>query len=84
LPDTNIHLVKVRSAQQMFEATQTHFYDADIIVLAAAVADYTPATVADKKIKKKEATFNIELAKTIDIAKTLGAEKQEHQILVLP
>jgi len=82
LPDTHIHLVKVRSAQQMFEATQTHYYDADIIILAAAVADYTPATVADKKIKKKEATFNIELAKTIDIAKTLGAEKQEHQILV--
>jgi phosphopantothenoylcysteine decarboxylase/phosphopantothenate--cysteine ligase len=81
-PDTSINVVKVRSAQEMFIATEKHFQAADIIILAAAVADYTPATVADKKIKKKEATFNIELTKTIDIAKTLGEQKRENQLMV--
>jgi phosphopantothenoylcysteine decarboxylase / phosphopantothenate---cysteine ligase len=81
-PDSSIDLVKVRSAKEMFEATQNHFEDADIIVLSAAVADYTPAVVADKKIKKKEDTFNIELTKTVDIAKTLGASKRPEQLMV--
>jgi phosphopantothenoylcysteine decarboxylase / phosphopantothenate---cysteine ligase len=81
-PDSSINLVKVRSAKEMFEATKTSFDEADIIVLSAAVADYTPAVVADKKIKKKEETFNIELTKTIDIAKTLGASKRSDQLLV--
>jgi phosphopantothenoylcysteine decarboxylase / phosphopantothenate---cysteine ligase len=82
LPDDSIHLVKVRSAKEMFEASQKYFTDSDIIILAAAVADYTPATVADKKIKKKEETFNIELTKTVDIAKTLGQQKRDNQMMV--
>lgn len=81
-PDTSINLVKVRSAKEMYEATKTHFNDADIIILSAAVADYTPAVVAEKKIKKKEDTFTIELTKTTDIAKTLGALKRPEQLLV--
>ncbi|MEY4538789.1 MAG: bifunctional phosphopantothenoylcysteine decarboxylase/phosphopantothenate--cysteine ligase CoaBC [Bacteroidota bacterium] len=81
-PDSSINLVKVRSAKEMFEATQMYFEEADIIVLSAAVADYTPAVVADKKIKKKEETFNIELTKTVDIAKTLGATKRPDQLMV--
>ncbi len=81
-PDVSINLVKVRSAKEMYEATKSHFEDADIIVLSAAVADYTPAMVADKKIKKKEDTFNIELTKTVDIAKTLGASKRPEQLMV--
>lgn len=82
LPDDSINLVKVRSAKEMFEASEKHFSDSDIIILAAAVADYTPATVADKKIKKKEETFNIELTKTVDIAKTLGQQKRDNQMMV--
>ena len=81
-PDMSINLVKVRSANEMFEATKKYFEDADIIVLSAAVADYTPAVVAEKKIKKKEDTFTIELTKTVDIAKTLGATKRLDQLLV--
>ena len=81
-PDSSINLVKVRSAKEMFEATKSYFEQADIIVLSAAVADYTPAVVADKKIKKKEDTFNIELTKTVDIAKTLGDIKRPEQLMI--
>jgi phosphopantothenoylcysteine decarboxylase / phosphopantothenate---cysteine ligase len=81
-PDSTINLVKVRSAKEMYEATKGYFEQADIIVLSAAVADYTPAVVADKKIKKKEDTFNIELTKTTDIAKTLGQSKRPEQLMV--
>lgn len=81
-PESSIELVKVHSAQQMFEATQIRFAEADIIILAAAVADYTPVVVADHKIKKKESTFLLEMTKTTDIAATLGKQKQENQIIV--
>lgn len=81
-PDMSINLVKVRSAKEMFEASQKYFEEADIIILAAAVADYTPLVVADKKIKKKEDTFIIELTKTTDIAKTLGQQKRPEQLMV--
>ena len=81
-PDASIKLVKVRSAQEMYEMTKMYFNEADIIVLSAAVADYTPTVVADKKIKKKENSFTIELTKTTDIAKTLGQIKRTTQLMV--
>lgn len=81
-PDESINLIKVHSAQEMYIATQANFEEADIIILAAAVADYTPAMVADKKIKKKEDTFSIELVKTTDIAKTLGKQKRSDQLMI--
>lgn len=77
-----VKVEKVQSAQQMFEATTKYFAESDIVVLSAAVADYTPLHVADKKIKKKEDTFNIELTKTTDIAATLGQQKKSGQIIV--
>lgn len=79
---SGIKIEKVQSAKQMFEATEKHFSQSDIIILSAAVADYTPAVVADKKIKKKEDHFNIELTKTIDIAATLGKQKRDNQLIV--
>ncbi len=82
LPDERIQLIKVHSAKEMFEAAQSVFPEANVTILAAAVADYTPTTVADKKIKKKEDSFTIELTKTIDIAKTFGQQKQAQQLLV--
>ncbi|MFD2936466.1 bifunctional phosphopantothenoylcysteine decarboxylase/phosphopantothenate--cysteine ligase CoaBC [Spirosoma flavum] len=82
LPAPGIRRVDVRSAQEMFEATQVAFADADIVVLSAAVADYTPAYPADRKIKKKEAVFSLELTQTIDIAATLGAQKRPGQLLM--
>ena len=82
LPDPSVHRVSVHTAQDMFEATQTAFSDADILVLSAAVADYTPAHPADRKIKKNETLFSLELTKTIDIAATLGARKQPGQLMM--
>jgi phosphopantothenoylcysteine decarboxylase/phosphopantothenate--cysteine ligase len=80
----DIQRIDVRSAAEMYEASQAHFAQADIIVLAAAVADYTPKTVAKTKIKKKEGenNFTIELVKTVDIAKTLGEQKQASQLMI--
>ncbi len=82
LPAPTVQRINVRSAQEMFEATEAAFVDADIVVLSAAVADYTPAHPADRKIKKKESVFSLELIKTIDIAATLGAHKQPGQLLM--
>jgi phosphopantothenoylcysteine decarboxylase / phosphopantothenate---cysteine ligase len=56
--------------------------DYDIAVMAAAVADYTPVTVSDTKIKKTEAGLDLSLKKTKDILKTLGTNKKENQVLV--
>jgi phosphopantothenoylcysteine decarboxylase/phosphopantothenate--cysteine ligase len=81
-PDVSINLLKVRSAQEMYETCVQQVEMADIIILAAAVADYTPAVVAEKKIKKKEESFTIELTKTKDIAKVLGQAKRDNQLLV--
>lgn len=78
----NVHVIKVQSAAQMYEACLAQFNDATITVMSAAVADYTPLSVANEKIKKKEDTFNIELTKTKDILKSLGAIKTDNQILV--
>jgi phosphopantothenoylcysteine decarboxylase / phosphopantothenate---cysteine ligase len=77
-----INIEKVQSAREMYDAAAQYFDESDIIILSAAVADYTPAVVADKKIKKKEDHFNIELTKTIDIAATLGKHKRAGQIIV--
>jgi phosphopantothenoylcysteine decarboxylase/phosphopantothenate--cysteine ligase len=78
----SIQVIDVKSAEEMYEAASKVFPTADVIILAAAVADYTPKIVAIEKIKKKTAEFAIELRKTIDIAATLGQQKQAHQIMV--
>jgi phosphopantothenoylcysteine decarboxylase / phosphopantothenate---cysteine ligase len=76
----HIKVIKVGSAQQMFDACDAIFDKMDIAVLAAAVADYRPANVATEKIKKKTEDFSLELVKTIDIAATLGKRKRADQI----
>jgi phosphopantothenoylcysteine decarboxylase/phosphopantothenate--cysteine ligase len=78
----NIELIRVTNAQSMYEASKKHFPKSQISVLAAAVADYRPKTVADKKIKKKDKTLTIELEKTTDIAATLGKTKKKKQLLI--
>lgn len=82
LPHPAVQRIDVRSAQQMFEAARAAFADADVTILNAAVADYTPAHPADRKIKKKEPSFTIELTKTVDIAATLGQQKRPGQWLM--
>lgn len=78
----SIKHISVTSAQQMLDACELQFTGTDICVMSAAVADYTPVEVSDIKIKKKTGSFSIELKKTTDILKTLGAKKQANQILV--
>ena len=77
----NISLVPVVSASDMAEAVFTHFEKADILIMAAAVADYTPKTVADQKIKKADGGMTIELARTTDILGTLKDRKREGQFI---
>ena len=76
-----VERVDVLSAQEMYEATTKAFAEADGAVMCAAVADYTPATVATEKIKKQEGDMSIPLKRTQDIAAALGAVKGE-RILV--
>ena len=76
-----IEVVKVVSASQMYDAVHSHFDATDIAILSAAVADYRPINVSDTKIKKKEATFAIELEKTKDILASIGKIKK-NQFLV--
>lgn len=82
IQNKNIHITRVTSADEMYSAADAAFNDSDIIILVAAVADYKPATVAQNKIKKSDEVFSLDLVKTVDIAATLGARKQKHQIMV--
>ena len=59
----------------MYEAVTSRFADMDILVMAAAVADYRPATVADDKIKKKDGDLSIPVERTADILGTIGPQK---------
>lgn len=77
-----IQVLHVTSAQEMYNTVHAHFNETDIAVLAAAVADYKPATVADQKIKKSEVVFNLELTRTKDILASLGEIKDPEQLLV--
>jgi len=76
-----IHRVDVISAEDMYQAAHQYFKDSNIAILAAAVADFKPATISNQKIKKKEASLTIELTKTKDILASLGEQKQQ-QFLV--
>lgn len=80
-PPMFTQVVHVTSAQEMFEAVTAHAPDCDIILKAAAVADYTPATTADTKLKKSDADLCIPLRRTQDILQYLGIHKSEGQFL---
>ena len=76
-----VETVDVVSAQDMYEAVTSRAKDMDIIVKAAAVADYRPATLADNKIKKQDGDMAIPLARTKDILGALGENKRPGQFL---
>ena len=76
-----VKLVPVKSAAEMFEAVTSLSGDQDIIVKAAAVADYRPAEVADEKVKKKDGDLSIRLERTEDILAWLGEHRREGQFL---
>jgi phosphopantothenoylcysteine decarboxylase/phosphopantothenate--cysteine ligase len=77
----NVKQVYVQTAHDMYEATAPLFDAADVAILAAAVADYTPANVVDQKIKKKESALPIELSPTVDILKSLGEVKKSQKLI---
>jgi phosphopantothenoylcysteine decarboxylase / phosphopantothenate---cysteine ligase len=78
----NINITNIQSAEEMFNAAVEKFPAADIAVMSAAVADYTPTEISSKKIKKSTDTFVVELTKTKDILKTLGQQKKKEQLLI--
>lgn len=77
----NITLVRVKSADEMYNEVHKHYAHFDIAICAAAVADYKPKTIADQKIKKNDAEMQITLVKNKDILFSLG-EQKKHQFLV--
>ena len=74
-----IDYVQERSAGDMFEAMKERFLDNDIIIKAAAVADYTPSTYNEEKTKKKDDDMSIPLTRTQDILKYMGEHRREGQ-----
>ena len=82
LPGNGIKSVRVNTAEEMYAACIKQFDRSDIGVMAAAVADYTPLKVASTKVKKTSDELVIELKKTKDILKSLGANKSSKQVLV--
>lgn len=79
--DNKIHLHRVVSAQQMYEAAVAQFETCDMAILAAAVADYTPAEVAPQKIKKKGDELILTLIPTVDILASLGKLKTTQKLI---
>jgi phosphopantothenoylcysteine decarboxylase/phosphopantothenate--cysteine ligase len=82
LKDNSIKRIDVKSAEEMYNACLTQSSSADIIVMAAAVADYKPDAVADGKIKKKNNPLAVTLVPTQDILAELGSSKKKNQLLV--
>lgn len=78
---TGVEVVDIRSAQEMYDAVTSRFAQQDIVIKAAAVADYRPATVAEQKMKKSDDDMSIALERTKDILAYLGSHKQPHQTL---
>ena len=78
----NVKKVKITSTNDMFEAVKNNFKDCDFIIKAAAVSDYTPVQVFDKKVKKQDGNLTIEFQRTQDILKYVGDNKQEGQKVI--
>ena len=78
----NIRRIDVTSAGEMYEASISEFDNADIGILSAAVADYSPREISKQKIKKKTNTLSIDLKPTKDILAELGSRKRKNQFLV--
>ncbi len=77
----NITLISIVSAQEMYKSTHEHYAAAEIVICAAAVADYTPKVIASQKIKKSEGILQIDLVKTKDILYSLGQAKKDQYLV---
>ena len=80
-PPMFVNVIPVKSAEDMYNAVTERSDEMDIIIKAAAVADYTPITTADSKIKKADGDMKIELKRTKDILKHLGQNRREGQFI---
>lgn len=80
-PPPFVTTIKIRSALEMLQAVASSYADADMIFMAAAIADYTPANYADNKIKKKDGDMSIPLNRTQDILAWLGEHRTEQQVI---
>ncbi len=79
--NNSVKVVRVTSAQEMYDACHEYYNEVDVAIAAAAVADYRPKNVANQKIKKNESTFSIELEKTKDILASLGEQKKKQFLI---
>jgi len=83
LPENkDIAIVKVTSAEEMYNAAIRFFASTNIAVMSAAVADYTPVVFSDEKIKKKDDDLSVQFRKTKDILKELGESKAKSQVVI--
>lgn len=80
-PPVGVNLIPVISAEDMFDAVTSRFGEQDIIVKAAAVADYRPADVSQEKVKKSDSQLCLELSRTRDILQYLGDHRRQDQFL---
>lgn len=78
----DIHRIDVESCEEMYQAATQAFEQSDAAILCAAVADFRPSEVADKKIKREKDDLELRLVPTHDIAAALGKMKQKHQRIV--
>jgi len=76
-----VNVINIKSAKDMYEAVISHADKQDIIIKAAAVADYRPVSISNEKIKKKDSEMSIDLERTDDILSYLGQHKKEHQFI---
>ncbi len=81
LPSKQIKLIKINTAQEMYNTVVNHFDHFDALVMAAAVADYTPLNKFSGKIKKQGKPLTIELKPTIDILKSMGKRKKKQVVV---
>lgn len=81
MPPPFVRTIEIESAEDMYNAVMSNAASSDIIVKAAAVADYRPKKPADNKIKKKDEGMIIELERTKDILKTLGENRRDNQFV---
>jgi phosphopantothenoylcysteine decarboxylase/phosphopantothenate--cysteine ligase len=78
----DVEVVRVESAEQMHDAVLARFGNTDVVVMAAAVADFRPKAIATHKLKKHDGVPEVVLEPTVDILAALGDAKREHQVVV--
>ena len=81
-PNSDIEVVRVETAAEMFEESVKHFGSCDVAVMAAAVADYRPESISSRKIKKKTDDLDLTLVRNPDIAAELGRKKRAGQLTI--